>query len=617
MWRQWKPAIVRKDLRCLRKTGVQVIRVFPIWPDFQPIAFLRSGQEGGEMRHGEDPMPFDEDGKAGVSPVMMDRFRALLDMAAEQDIGCIVGIITGWMSGRLFLPPALSSTNPITDPTAIRWTLRFVKRFVTAFREHPALLAWDLGNECNCMGRATADEAYAWTAAVSYAIRASDPAHPVISGMHSLAIEGCWTISDQAELTDMLTTHPYPIFTPHCGKDALNSIRPILHSAAESRFYADVGGSPCLCEEIGNLGPMFASEKIAAEYFRAALFSLWANGVRGALWWCAFDQDRLSHAPYDWCSIERELGLFRSDGSPKPVASELSAFGRFLDSLPFNPLPPRMREAVCILSPGQDHWAAAYGSFILAKQAGFDIEFQYSEQPLKDSELYLLPCLSGLRSVSRKRMKDLLARIRAGATLYISLNDATPSEFESITGLEPQFREARTDTRPASIRCGKDSIEIPTVSSHRIVFRATRATVLGREADGNPVFSAAEYGKGKVWLFSLPLETMVATTAGALRAGPLSDGWRIYRLVASPFIAKARAVLKTEPALGVTEHPLCANRRVIVAVNMSPSRLECECVAAPHWLPCRVHRGLAAGRGSTVAIRLEPCDAAVFEMRRA
>ena len=60
-----------------------------------------------------------------------------------------------------------------------------------------------------------------------------------------------WRIIDQAAVTDLLTTHPYSLFTPYAGQDAVNSIRTILHSAAESRMYADIGGKPCLTEETG------------------------------------------------------------------------------------------------------------------------------------------------------------------------------------------------------------------------------------------------------------------------------------------------------------------------------------------------------------------------------
>jgi hypothetical protein len=66
-------------------------------------------------------------------------------------------------------------------------------------------------------------------------------------------------------------------------------------------------------------------------------------------------------------------------------------------------LPARQTDAVCILSEGQDQWAIAYASFILAKQAGFDLTFRYADQPLKDASLYLLPSISGGRILYGRR----------------------------------------------------------------------------------------------------------------------------------------------------------------------------------------------------------------------
>jgi len=119
---------------------------------------------------------------------------------------------------------------------------------------------------------------------------------------------------------------------------------------------------------------------------------------------------------------KRELGLLRVDGLAKPVLKAMQAFRQMLDEMPFRALPPRTRESVCILTEEQDTWGAAYSTFILAKQAGFDLEYEHASQPLRDAPFYLLPCLAGTRMVSRRRMQDLLAKVKAGATLYISLD---------------------------------------------------------------------------------------------------------------------------------------------------------------------------------------------------
>jgi endo-1,4-beta-mannosidase len=359
MWRDWRLGVVASDLKRLADAGLQVLRVFPLWPDFQPLTALGTGYGTVEYRHGEEALADDEAGQAGVSLTAIQHFAEFADLAQQHGLKLIVALITGWMSGRLFVPPALEGRNVLTDPTAILWQTRLVKYIVQHSRDHPAILAWDLGNECNVMGPTTREQAWVWTAAITNAIRAEDSTRPVVSGMHSLSPNGAWRMQDQGELTDVLTTHPYPYFTPYCDQDPVNTIRTILHSTAESHFYGDIGSKPCLVEEIGTLGPMVASDSIAADFIRAVLFSNWAHDNRGLLWWCAFDLGHLSHAPYDWDAYERELGLIRLDGTPRPVLGELNRFRQFVDGLPIRQLPPRTTEAVCILSEGQDAWAIA------------------------------------------------------------------------------------------------------------------------------------------------------------------------------------------------------------------------------------------------------------------
>jgi endo-1,4-beta-mannosidase len=221
MWRDWRPDVVTHDLKRLSDAGLQVLRVFPLWPDFQPLTQLGTGYGAVEVRHGETALPDDEAGRAGVSAEAMAHFAEFADLAAQNNHKLIVGLLTGWMSGRLFVPPALAGRNVLTDPLALMWETRFVQHFVRALRDHPAVLAWDLGNECNCMGPATREQAWAWTSAIVNAIHVEDPRRPVVSGMHSLlpGPKAEWRIQDQGELTDVLTTHPYPYFTPYCEQN--------------------------------------------------------------------------------------------------------------------------------------------------------------------------------------------------------------------------------------------------------------------------------------------------------------------------------------------------------------------------------------------------------------
>ena len=614
-WSDWRPAVVDHDLRKLAKAGLQVLRVFPLWPDFQPIHTPRGGHgRPVEVRFGEEPMPDDPTGQAGVAAVMLERFGAFLDLADRHGLRCIVGLVTGWMSGRLFVPPALESLNPLTDPQSIRWQVRLVRQLVSAFRGHPAVLAWDLGNECNCMGPANRDQAYAWTATIANTIRAADPTRPIVSGMHSLTPDGAWTMQDQGELTDVLTTHPYPMFTPHCGKDPLNTFRSILHSTVESRYYADLGGQPCLCEEIGSLGPQFGSEAVAAEYMRACLWSLWAHDCHGALWWCGFEQTHLGHAPYDWNWCERELGLFRANGSPKPVLREFTAFRAALAALPFRRLPPRRRDAVCLLSQDQDTWAVAYSAFGLAKQAGFDLEFQHAEQPLRPASLYLLPATRGGNIISRRRWLKLLERVAAGATLYTSMDEAVMHEFSRWAGLRIVTREQRAGAASASVPGAAADVTIPVRGGFKLRLEPAGATVLVHEADGNPLFAEHRLGRGRVFFLAMPLETELAHQPGVFAADAPPYRW-FYQQVAAKAMA-GRAVRKENPLVTLTEHPVRAGERVVIAINLSPEPLTDELRLASGSRLGKVWRGKVSPAADGLGLALPACDAAILQVVR-
>lgn len=625
MWSDWQPAIVAEDLRQLASHGLQVLRVFPLWPDFQPIQLLRGG--GGaprEVRLGEGPLPDDAEGQAGLSAVMLERFQTFADLAETAGLKLIVGLLTGWMSGRLYVPPALEGLNVLSDPFALMWETRFVRAFVRRFKRHPAVLAWDLGNECNVMAPVSAAAAWAWVSAITNAIRVEDATRPVVSGMHGDL--NTFTTPMLGELTDLLTTHPYPIWTEHCDQDPVNTIRAILHAAAESRLYADTSGKPCLAEEVGTLGPMLASDCIAADFVRASLFSLWAHDCHGLLWWCAFDQDHLEHAPYDWNTCERELGLMRwvdtekGDGEKgregkaaneyvaKPVIKVMQDFRRFLEGLPVETLPPRRSEAVCLLSADQDQWGVAYSAFVLASQAGFDLEFQYGEQPLKPARLYLVPSVRGINVISRRRWLALLEQVRQGAALYLSLDDALLPGFRELFGLEVQVRSKRSGPAHLSID-GLGELQIETAIRQEL--HPAGAAVLGRELDGNPAFTRFSYGQGKVYFLSVPIERALARTPGGFHGPQAQPFWRIYTRVAED-ILRGRVVHKDQPMLGLTEHPLGEHRRVIVAINYSPDRLEDTLALAPGWRLDEVWRGVVEADGR---LSLGPNEAAVFTMR--
>ena len=605
MWNDWRPGVVEKDFMMLSGHGIKALRVFPNWKDFQPIGILYGGNGAKrEYRFGEQPIPDTAAGRDGMSEEMLARFDEFCLLADKCGIKLIVGLLTGWLSGRLFVPPALEGLNVLKDPTALMWETRYVRHMVSRFDRCPAIGAWDLGNECNCMAYLeNADGGYAWTSLITATIRSCKTEKPIVSGMHSLLPEkSSWTIQHQGELTDILTTHPYPYWTPHCAADPLNTIRTELHSTAESLFYRGVGGKPCFVEECGTLGQMFAGDECAAEFVRAVLFSLWAHDCMGFFWWCAFEQSHLRHAPYDWDSVERELGLFYSDFAAKPVLTEISRFNNMLGSLSFGALPKRIIDGVCVLTSNQDTWGVAYMSFILAKQAGLDIEFAYAEQPLPEASLYLLPSVCGHSAISSKRYQKLLEKVYNGAVLYISVDNALLSPFTEIAGLKVINRCQSDGARRVRVDTGEGALNVGLRTPYKLNVEPLGARIIGADEGGVPVFSEHVYGNGKVYFLAAPLERDLCNAYGAFDG---EEGYyKFYEVIRKSCATRKAAEVKNKN-IALTEHEIDGGHRIIVLINHGPSPQKAELVFNGSWGIHKFHYGgleLPGNGGSVIEI---------------
>lgn len=567
MWRRWDESIVRKDFAELKQNGVKVLRVFPNWRDFQPVAETYSANHKfREYRMADDSYPANP---FFLDAVMLGRFGAFCSIAQENDLQLIVGLITGWMSGRLFLPPALQNKNLYQDAEALYLQQLFVQGFVSAMKEQPCIIAWDLGNECNCMDEATTPSvARNWTAAIVNAIKARDSSRPVISGMHSLEPEGVWTMRDQGFLTDMLTTHPYPYWVEHCNLTPIDDFRTLLHATAQTEYYAGLGRKPCLVEEIGTMGPMICSDEISARFLQVNLWSNWAHGAAGLLWWCAFDQSSLTVPPYDWNMCERELGFLREDHAPKPVAEILRQFTADQERLALD-LPPKTIDGVCVISREQDQWGVAYMSYLLAKQAGLTFRFAFCEDELPESKLYFLPSIRG-GVMSKRSYEKLKEKVRAGSTLYISMDSGVLTEFEELTG----FRVIRSALHKISAGIQIDETVWTYQSNYSLDLQNVTAQVLLRDSTGRIVFGSNSYGRGKVYLLNLPAEQMLLGRPDGL-SGPL---WKLYARIADENGIK-HPVSKENPLVGLTIHEEPHNGYAVL-INYSaepqPTGLKCD-----------------------------------------
>ena len=605
MWSRWHPETIEKELAAFEANGLTVLRVFPLWSDFQPLTGVCAAG-GGYMDYLQDNKPLQN--WAGVDEEMMRRFSWFCDAAGRHGLRLVVGLVTGWMSGRQFVPQVFEEKSVTSDPAALMWQTRFVKYFVSRMKDNAAIAAWDLGNECNCLGTVDQASFYNWMDHIGSAIRLADPTRPIVSGMHGLKTDAAAStpIRLNGELMDVLCTHPYPYYVPGCGREAFNTMRTELHPTAESLLYRDLGGRPCFIEEIGNLGTGCTSEARSAAGMRAILFSAWANDLKGLLWWCNADQESLDFQPYTLTACERELGLLRGDLSPKPTLGEMRAFQEFRASLPFAKLPPRRTDAVIVVPEMSDGWLPAFGAYMLAREANIDPVFAGAEHPLPEAPLYIVCSADADTSYTYPAQCRFFAKAREGATVVVLYSGAERlTHLRENTGLEVDYC-----CRSASIqRFAFDGEEMECADDYTCRLIARECDVLAAADDGNPVFTSFRLGKGRVMLVNAPIDRATVNRSDAIHGTPVVGYYKLLREAAKTAGVKRVVVKLGSPLVGITEHPRGDGSTVVVAVNFEPSPAVCA---------IRLNGMLGAVWRGDVAdglIRLAPNEAAVFEVR--
>lgn len=562
MWKDFDLAVVKKDLKILSEKGVSYIRVFPNWRDFQPVMPLLGGRGNlysyaleGEKK-AENPYYLNE--------VMLDNFTAFLSVCEKFNVKVIVGLITGWMSGRLFIPSALYGKNILTDSTALYFQQLFVKGFVSRFKNNKNIYAWDVGNEFNVLGTVSSrEEACVYLSMMTNAIRAEDSTRPVISGMASLSLDKEWRIDDHALYTDVLTTHPYPYWCQHTRVEKTLSFRTTLHPTIQTKMFSEIGEKPCLAEEIGTMGPSVCSNERAADFLRVNMFSLLSNGATGVMWWCACEQDALESFPYFNEMLERELGMLDKNLKPKPVLEEMSKFSEFLSKTDLQ-LSPAKTDAVCILTKEQRHWGVAYMTCALLKSVGLNCTFKSCENELPDSKLYLLPSILGAHVMEKGAFDKLKKKVFDGATLYISLDNAIISGFEELTGVKV-IDSCDYQNKGKIKYLGK---EIELSRTVELSLEPTTAKVLAVDDEGNLAITENTFGRGKVILLTYPLENNLVDIHNSFD----EDYNTIYKGIFSEFIEENILSIGNDKVV-VTYHQ---NKDSITAVLINHADIDQE-----------------------------------------
>jgi endo-1,4-beta-mannosidase len=341
-WRDFDAGEVREEFALCAELRLDVVRLFLFWDDWQP-----------------EPDQVDRR--------CMRSFEIVCDLAQDLGLRLDVTFFTGHMSGpnwppRWLLDPraprgtrpvALGNNfievgyrNPYVDPMALHAETLLLETVVGAYRQHPAIWMWNLGNEPDLFALPPDHAAGSyWVRRLASTIRELDDAHPVSCGLHiaSLASDNGLRINEVFQETDVAVMHGYPMYADWARDPLDPEFVPFLCALTSA-----LCGKPTLAEEWGGCtnspgsdsavwewelrGEPFrlfmASEEAMTGYVQQMLPRIQAVGSPGAMIWCFADYDQsLWDRPFcnEW-RHERHFGLVRPDGSLKPHAEALRRF---------------------------------------------------------------------------------------------------------------------------------------------------------------------------------------------------------------------------------------------------------------------------------------------------
>lgn len=594
MWKNFDAELIEDDIKALSKWGVKFMRVFPNWRDFQPVYALRAIR--GKLKSYADENDNELMDYNWIDQQQIENFKTFAGICEKYGIKLTVAVVTGWMSGRQFVPPAIDGHNPINDPEAMMFMKRFIKCFVNGVKECKNIVMWDIGNECNCLGTAeNRYEAYVWTAFVSDAIRSADPSRPVSSGMHGLYIgyEG-WSIFDQGELTDYICTHPYASPTINNNIDIMNKMRTTIYPTAQSVLYADLSKRPCLLQEQGNFSDVLGHEGIAADFARVNIYSALAHDIKGYFWWCGMNHVDIVYPPYNWTMMENDLGMLKSDKTPKLVGREIKNAQDVIEALPFDSLEKRETDGIIVLSDSIEKQPIGLSTFTLCKQAGLDMNFAISDEILEDSQLYVVPCITGWAVMRMQTWKHILRNIENGASALISFNGGCLSDFEETTGLRSNGVIRSKKSHTASFDFGNINYK----SNCEMHIESIGAEVLATNEEGNIVLSRNKYGKGYIYFLNMALETMLINEAEVYDDTLYH---KIYKIVGQN-VLENKLFVSANSQICTTLHKH-GDRYIAFAINYSDTEQECDFIIKDGYK-------LSCIKGNTE--KIDKCDCAIY-----
>lgn len=294
-WNSLDAGSVARDLDGIRSLGADHIRLFLVWPFFQPD-------------------------RLWVSPAHLERLDTVMRFAGEREIDVQLCMINGWLSGFRMIPHYDDASHPdnfYKSNAMLEAQELYFKEVAKVAAKHKNFMGFDIANEIPCAWSTGPDTPTgdAWCERMLTLCEGLFPDRIHVNGAW-----GQWFSPDTFSPRFMATRIKFPVihcYPPFCGAPGKLSDPPSIRlgasTAALIRSYAGDPHKPVWCQEYGATVGWMPSEEIPGYLTKTTLAAI-EGGVSWLTWWCSHDVSR----KFELAEIEYGFGLMTNDGKLKP-----------------------------------------------------------------------------------------------------------------------------------------------------------------------------------------------------------------------------------------------------------------------------------------------------------
>ncbi|GHC32987.1 glycoside hydrolase 5 family protein [Streptomyces cinnamoneus] len=315
-WLDFDLDSLRADLDSIAVLGLDHIRVFPLWPLFQPNRTL-------------------------IRPRAVEQLLLLVDAAGERGLDVGVDGLQGHLSSFDFVPSWTTTwhrRNIFTDPAVVDAQAAYLGVLAGALADRPNFLGMTVGNEVNQFSgpphpdpdRVGPDDAERWLRCMLGACEKDAPGRLHVHASYDAAwYDGThpFTPAHSARLGAMTAVHSW-VFNGTAQRHGHDGRPTVLHAAylvELAKAWAEDPARPVWLQEVGAPAPHVPPQHAAAFTEATVAQVLDCPDVWGVTWWCSHDVDR---ALADFPELEYGLGLFTNDRRIKPAGEVMSRLVR-------------------------------------------------------------------------------------------------------------------------------------------------------------------------------------------------------------------------------------------------------------------------------------------------